>query len=103
MSGQEFQTIVSMIGELRTGITHQLDEIETKLDLYGDRITRVEIATETNTKRIETVECAPAKKRENWKTWLAIIGGVLGIGAIVIPAILSLWRLFEQMKTFIGG
>lgn len=98
-----FDTVLAVLEDFRKGVTHQLDEIETKLDSYGDRITRAEIAVEAHSKRIETVECAPDKKRENWKTWLAIIGGVLGIGAIVIPAILSLWRLFEQMKTFIGG
>ena len=82
MSGQ-FDAIMALIDDFRKGVTHQLDEIEVKLDAYGDRITRAEIACESNGKRIETVECAPAKKRESWKTWIAIIGGILGILSMI--------------------
>lgn len=101
MSGQ-FDAIMALIDDFRKSVTHQLDEIEVKLDAYGDRITRAEIAVESNAKRIETVECAPAKKRENWKTWLAIIGGILGVAAIVVPALMALARWFESVKATLG-
>lgn len=100
--GTQFDAILALLDDFRKSVTHQLDEIEVKLDAYGDRITRAEIAVESNAKRIEVVECAPAKKRENWKTWVAIIGGILGVAAIIIPALVALGRWFESVKAILG-
>lgn len=101
--GTQFDSILALLNDFRNSVTHQLDEIETKLDVYGDRITRVEISCESNGKRIDVVECAPVRKRENWKTWVAIVGGALGVAAIVVPTLMALAKWFESVKAALGA
>lgn len=73
-------------------IQRGIEEINQKMDVHGEKITRLEISQENLKSDFDEFKCGPKERRQSVYVWVAIIGGLLGILGIVYPALAGLIR-----------
>ena len=73
-------------------IQHGIEELNVKMDVHGEKITRLEISQENMKTDFDEFKCEPKERRQTAYVLVAIIGGVLGILGFIYPVLAGLIR-----------